>query len=128
MFHGRGLGVLLTDIQDITASARIERQGRLASRAGVRLKLLYVLEKASLVGYVSARQLEDSLAAEGVLERLLADGALAPDEGAVPPRPRAVQIQDARHVLVKSGVGLLRPHRVGSRRRSSRPEGVVGDL
>lgn len=86
-----------TKVQDVAASAGVESQWGVACRAILRLKLADVLPEAGLVGNMAARELQDALAAQSVLEGLLAHSALAADEGAVPARAVALDVQNAGH-------------------------------
>lgn len=90
-------GAQLLKIKNIAASAGVEGQWGVACRAVLRLKLADVLPEAGLVGNMAARELEDALAAQGVLEGLLAHSALAADEGAVPACAVALDVQNAGH-------------------------------
>ncbi len=69
-----------TDVDDIAATAGIEMQGRVACWTVLRLDLSNEFVEAGLVGDMGARELEDTLALEGVFEGFFADGAFAPDE------------------------------------------------
>lgn len=90
-----------TNIDDIAASARIEVQRRVACRAVLRLELADELVKASFVGHVGAGELQHALAAERVLQGLLAHGALAADEG--PLAARATAVGGGGHDVVVRG-------------------------
>ncbi len=67
-------------------------QRRIAFRAVLGFELPNQLVEACLVRYVCARKLQYPLAAEGVFERLLADGALGPNKGALAARATPVWI------------------------------------
>lgn len=49
------------------------------------------------MGDMAARELQDALAAEGVLKRLLADGALTSDEGPFAAGPGPLDVEHAGH-------------------------------
>jgi hypothetical protein len=53
----------------------------------LRLKFLDVFVEAGFVGYMAAGELQYALATQGMLERLLTDGALAADEGPLAASP-----------------------------------------
>lgn len=65
---------------DVSASGRVEAKGGVARRTLLNFEFLDVLVEAGFVRDVAARQLHDALAAERVLEWLLARGACAPNE------------------------------------------------
>jgi hypothetical protein len=77
------MGFGLTNIQYIAPAARVQMQWGVARRAVLGFELPDELVETCLVGHVSTRELQYPLAAESVLQRLLADGALAPYEGAL---------------------------------------------
>ena len=106
-----------TQVEDVAPPTRIEPQGRVAGGAVLRFELLDVFVETGLVGDVAAGELQDAFAAEGVLEGLLAHGALAPDEGPFPAGPRPLQLQHARHRTAGSPIeGGLHAVTVGGRR------------
>ena len=86
-----------TKVEHVAPSAGIQAERRVARWAVLRVKLLDVLVEAGLVGDMTAGKLEDTLAAKGMLQRLLANGALAPNEGALPAGARAFKLQHTGH-------------------------------
>lgn len=80
----------LTNIQYVAAPTCVEMKRGVACRAVLRLNLSDKLVEAGLVRDVGARELQYPLAAEGVLQRLLADSALAADKGALAARSTPV--------------------------------------
>ena len=82
----------LTKIENVASSAGVQPQRCVAGGAVLRIELLDVLVEAGLVRDMAARELQDALAAQGVLKRLLADGALAADESALTARARALEL------------------------------------
>lgn len=100
-------GDLLTDIQHISSTARVQAQWRIAGWAVLRLELLDVLVEAGLVRDVGAGELEDALAAQGVFERFIADGALASNEGPLPARTTSIGVQHTCHATATAGVVVV---------------------
>ena len=83
------------------------------------------------MGDMAAGELQDTLAAKRVLERLFADGAVAADEGAVAAGASALNVEDAGHASSSVGRGLCVLRGVcavaeGSKGPRSSGRGVVG--
>lgn len=104
----------LTNIQYVAPPTCVEMQRGVACRAVLGLDLSDELVEAGLVRDVSARELQDPLAAERVLQRFLADRTLAPNKGALAARSTPVRIHDAGCQGGVSRVGVSR--RVGAER------------
>lgn len=102
----------LFNVQDVSASARVEVQRCITRGAVLGVKLANEFVKARLVGDVLARELQYALATQRVLERLLAYCTLASHERAFPPVATSVATHDTRHTVAGSLVVLTRPHRV----------------
>lgn len=100
-----GMGVL-TNIQDITPTTCVQMQRGIACRAILRFELSNKLVETGLVGYVGTRELQYPLAAEGVFERLLANGTLAPNKRALSARPTPVRIHRGVYRRCGSRVAL----------------------
>lgn len=76
---------VLTNIQHIPASARIQAQWRVTCWTVLRFELLDVLVKTGFVRDVPAGELKDSLAPKSMFQRLLAYCALTADKRSLPP-------------------------------------------
>lgn len=92
---------LHTEIENAPATECVQAQGGVACWAVLRLcvRLFDIFVEASLVGDVAAGELEDPLAAQGMLKQFLASSTFTTNEGPLPPRPRAVGVHQARHGL-----------------------------
>ena len=80
----------------------------------MRFKLLNVLVKACLMGDMATRKLQNALTAKSVLERLLADSALAAYEGPLTASPGPLDVEHASHASA------------GARGRGGQAEGRIG--
>lgn len=66
-----------TDVDDVTTATGIKMQWGVTCWTVLPLEFTDELIKAGFMGDVRARELENSLSLQGMLERLLADGTLA---------------------------------------------------
>lgn len=91
----------LTNIQHISSTARVQAKRRIAGWAVLRIKFLDVLVEACLMRDVTAGELEDALAAQGVFEWFFAHCTLAADKGPLPAVSTSVRIQHSCHTTLR---------------------------
>lgn len=87
-----------TNVNHIAASARVEVQWRVASRAVLRVEFADELVETSFVRHMRTGELQHALASQSVLQRLFADSAFTANKG--PLAPRAAAIRRSSHDVV----------------------------
>lgn len=87
-----------TNIQDIAPTAGVQPEGSITSGAILALEFTNVFVETGLMGDVSAGELEDTFAAEGMLQRFFAHGAFAPDKSSLTTVPVTVDFHDTGHI------------------------------
>lgn len=114
----------LTNINHIATSTGVEMKRRITCWAILRVELADVLVETSFMRNMCARELQDALASESVLQWLLTNGAFAADKCSLP--PCAGPLGCARHdVVVYSAPDTSRRSACA---RSDRTYGGAGSL
>ena len=97
-----------TDIQDISPTAGVQSQGRIAGGAVLALEFPNIFIEASLMGHMGAGELKDPLSAQSMFKRFFTDSTLAANKSSLTTIPGPVNFHHAGHIASIRGTSGCR--------------------